>query len=117
MAKVGYVLEMTIVAGKLDEFKALAEGFIGPTKAEEPGTLTYQWYISEDGSRALLHEVFADSAAMLNHLGRVGPTLGPLMAIAPITRFEVIGMVSADAKSALADFGAVHFPHFAGFQR
>lgn len=117
MTTVGYVIEMTIADGKLDEFKAMATGFIGGTQANEPDTLTYQWYISEDGARALLHESFTTSEAMLTHLGNVGPELPNLLAIAPITRFEVFGSVSDGAKEALAPFNAVHFPHHGGFTR
>lgn len=117
MSKISYIIELTIAAGKVDEFKAMAKGFIGGVQANEPNTLGYQWYLCEDGSRAILQETFSSSEALLTHLGNVGPSLPPLFAIAPITRFEVIGSASDDAREALAGLGAVHFPHMAGFDR
>ena len=117
MSVVGYVIEMTINEGSLDEFKEKAAGYIDGVQANEPDTLVYEWYLAEDGSRALLQEMFTNTDAMLTHLGNVGESLPSLLAIAPITRFEVIGSVTDAAKEALEAFNAVHFPHMAGFTR
>lgn len=117
MSQLSYLLQLNIADGKLDEFKTMADGYIAATRDKEPTTLTYQWYVSEDGKTALIHEAFTDSAALLAHLGNVGPTLPALLAIAPITRFEVMGTASDAARAALADLGAVHHPHHNGFQR
>lgn len=117
MDKIGYILELTIMDGKVDEFKTMAAGFIEAVRADEPETLVYQWYLREDGTRAVLQEMFSSSEALLNHLGNVGPSLPTLLAIAPITRFEVIGSASDEAREALAGLGAVHFPRLGGFDR
>ncbi len=114
---VAYVVELTIEEGKQDAFKQKAAKYIEQVEAGEPGTLAYQWFLAEDGSRCLLYENFADSNALLAHLANVGPSLPDLLAIAPITRFEVLGEASADARAALADFGTVHFPSIGGFDR
>ena len=82
-----------------------------------PTPFGYQWYLGEDGTRCLLHETFKDSEALLTHLGNVGPSLPELLEIAPITRVEVLGSVSAAARDALAGLGAVHFPSLGGFDR
>ena len=117
MSKISYIIEFTINDGKVDEFRTKAEGYIESVKGNEPETLGYQWYLSEDGTRCLLQETFATSEAMLTHLGNVGPSLPELLAIAPITRLEVLGSASAAAVDALADLGAVHFPSIGGFDR
>ncbi len=117
MSKVSYVLQMTINDGQLDKFKEMATGFVSQTEAGEAGTLGYNWWISEDGKYCLLEEKFESSEAMLVHLGNVGPVLPDLMAVAPITRLEVYGAASAEAREVLAGLGAVHFAHHAGFTR
>ena len=117
MSKVSYVVEFTINDGKLEEFKAKSASYIEAVKANEPGTLGYQWFLAEDGKRCLVHEVFRDSAALMAHLELVGPTLPNLLAIAPITRVEVLGSASGAARAALAQLGAVHCPHLGGFDR
>ncbi|MDH3216344.1 MAG: antibiotic biosynthesis monooxygenase [Candidatus Krumholzibacteria bacterium] len=117
MNTVSYVLEFTIKDGKVDEFKSMAAGYISTVKENEPGTLGYQWFLGESGNRCLLLETFSSSDAMLTHLANVGPSLPDLLAIAPITRVEVLGTVSDEARDALAALDAAHFPHFDGFDR
>ena len=117
MSKASYVLEFTINDGKLEEFKAKSAGYIEAVKANEPGTLGYQWFLAEDGKRCLVHEAFRDSEALMAHLAHVGPTLPDLLAVAPITRVEVLGSASDAARAALTQLGAVHFPHLGGFDR
>jgi quinol monooxygenase YgiN len=117
MSKISYILEFTIAGGKADEFKTKAQGYIDAVQKNEPGTLGYQWYVDDGGTRCLVHETFASSEALLAHLQHVGPSLPELLAIAPITRLEVLGSASTEAKDALAALGAVHFPHLGGFAR
>ncbi len=112
-----YLLELSIEDGHLEDFKEKAAGYVSAVKKNEPDTLSYQWHLAEDGSRCLLHEKFASSEALLAHLANVGPSLPDLLAIAPITRFEVLGSASDEARQALADLGAQHFPHLDGFDR
>jgi quinol monooxygenase YgiN len=118
MSKVSYIIEFTIEDGKLDEFKKMATGLAAATEADEPESLTYQWYLAGDDRKCLLHEAFASSEAMLHHLGSVGPSLPDLLAIAPITRLEVMGAVSDAGREALAGLGPVHYPNrISGFER
>lgn len=114
---ISYLIQFTIEDGKTEEFKKLADGFIALTQANEPNTLSYQWWVAEEGPHALLYETFTDSDGLLTHLGNVGPSLPDLLAIAPITRWEVFGDASADARKAMADLGAVYFSHSNGFDR
>jgi len=117
MSKVSFLLELAIKDGQLQAFKEIARGLIKTVQDGEPGTLTYQWRIGEDGKACLLHDVYKDSEALLTHLGNVGPSLPELFAIAPITRFDVLGPASNDVRAALADFSPNYFPDFAGFDR
>ena len=115
MSKVHYLIEFTISDGKKAEFESKAKGFVAATEANEQTTLEYNWYV--DGNKCLLYEAFENSEALLLHLGNVGPALPDLLAIAPITRFEVLGAVSDDARNALATLGVAFFPLLTGFTR
>lgn len=117
MANVAYLFELTIGNGKTQEFSEKAAAYTEAVQANEPGTLEYQWWLSEDGSRCLLKEAFDSSESLLTHLVNVGPSLPDLLAIAPITRFEVFGELSADARKALDELGAAYFTHLVGFER
>jgi quinol monooxygenase YgiN len=117
MSDVAYLFELTIEPGKQDEFAKLATGYTEAVRAGENGTREYQWWLAEDGSRCLLKETFDSSESLLEHLANVGPSLPELLAIAPITRFEVFGELSAEARTAVDELGAVHFSHLVGFTR
>ena len=117
MAPVAYLFEMTIQDGKVDEFKEKAAAYTAAVKDGEQGTLEYQWWLSEDGTRSLLKEAFDSSESLLKHLENVGPSLPDLLAIAPITRFEVFGEVSPEARSELDSLGAQYVTHLVGFER
>lgn len=114
---IAYIVELTIEEGQKKAFEEKARTYASSVENSEPETTTYQWYLAEDGSRCILHECFTDSAALLRHLANVGPSLPDLLAIAPITRFEVLGTASPEVKEALQDFGTVYFPHLTGFER
>ena len=117
MSKIGYLFEFTINDGGLDTFKELAAGYAASVEANEPNTTTYQWYLAADGSKCLLHEEFTDSGALMQHLANVGPSLPDLLAVAPVTRVEVFGIPSDEAREALDGFGATYLQHLAGFSR
>jgi quinol monooxygenase YgiN len=117
MARVAYLFELTIKDGKLEEFKKQAAGYTDAVRDGEPGTLEYQWWLSEDGTRCLLKEAYDSSESLLKHLENVGPSLPDLMAIAPITRSEVFGELSPEARTALDSVGAQYLSHLVGFER
>ncbi len=117
MSKISYLVEFTISEGKVEEFKEKAQGYIQAVQENEPGTLTYQWWLSDDGTTALIQEGFDSQEALLTHLGNVGPSLPELLAIAPLASLKVFGTANDQVRGALADLGAQHFPHLAGFDR
>ena len=117
MADVQYLIELTISEGNEDEFAAKAAAYSQATESSESGTLGYNWYRAEKGATCVLHERFDSSESLLTHLGNVGPSLPELLAIAPITRFEVLGAISSEARAALDTLGVAYFTHLAGFTR
>ncbi len=115
---VHWILEVAIKDGELDNFKALAEEMSAATKANEPGTLAYEWFVSADGKTCHIYERYADSAATMVHLGSFGANFAErLLAIAEPKRFDVYGNPDDQVRAALAGFGAVHFDQVAGFAR
>ncbi len=117
MSQVSYLVEFTINDGQLDAFKDKVKSLSASVKESEPGTVGYRWCMGEDNAHCLVHESFESSDAFLFHLQNTGPSLPALLALAPITRCEVFGSVSDEAREALATLGAKHFPDYAGFTR
>ena len=90
---------------------------IESTRAE-PGTLMYEWSISEDGSVIHGYERFADSGGAVAHLSAFGEKFAQrfLAAVDP-TRLSVYGTPSEEAKKALGALGPVYLAPLGGFAR
>jgi quinol monooxygenase YgiN len=112
-------VSLAIRDGKLDEFQAVARELLGITR-KEPGTLAYEWYLSDDGKRCKLIESYADADALLAHIaGAAGAQVGvpKLLRTAEVTGFQVYGDPDPKAKEVLAGFGAEIFFRWDGLGR
>ena len=110
-------VHLSVRPGELDPFRKMVDELTNSVEAEEPGTRSYEWFLSDDGADCYLTEVYADSDGLMAHLAHIGPALGPLLAIAPTSEVLVFGSVNAQAKEALEGFGARLVPRVAGFAR
>jgi quinol monooxygenase YgiN len=116
-ARISWVLEVVVKPGQLDTFRALMEEMVTSTRAE-PGALTYEWFVDDDGRVVHLYERYADSPAALAHLGTFGEWFaGRFLAAADPTRLTVMGRPSDEARAALSGLGAAYLSPFGGFVR
>ena len=114
---VSWLLEVAVKPGQFDEFKAVLAEMIESTKAES-GALIYEWSIGDDGSTAHASERYADSAAVLAHLGTFGEKFAQrLLGAVDVTRFVVYGAPSDEAIGALSAFGPSYMTPLGGFAR
>jgi quinol monooxygenase YgiN len=115
--QVSWVLELAVKPGKLDEFRALMHEMVDSTRGE-PGALSYEWFVSDDGAAVHIYERYADSAAAMAHLGTFGQTFaGRFLAAVDPTRFTVFGDPSDETRAVLDGFGATYMSDFGGFVR
>jgi quinol monooxygenase YgiN len=113
-----WVLELAIKPGELNNFKALMNEMVKATQANEPNTLNYEWLISKDDKSCHLYERYADSAAVMTHLGTFGQNFAErFMAALQPTRFTVYGNPSDEVIKALGGFGPVFMAPIGGFAR
>jgi len=115
---IAWMLELDVRPGKLEELRALIDEMVAGTKQAEPGTLSYEWSLSSDGSRCHIYEKYADSPAALTHLGNFGERYAArfLGALAP-TRLVVYGSPNDALKQAMAAFNPSYMDSVAGFTR
>jgi len=113
--KVHFVIDLTILEGKFEDFAATVKLMTDDT-AKEPGALEYEWFLSKDRSRCRLLETYANEDAVQKHLaGAVVQKLVPkLLTFATISRFEVYGIPDAQSAAALTSLGAEIYPHWHG---
>lgn len=114
---VSWNLQLAIRDGYLDDARELMNQMVSAT-LEEPGTQVYEWFLSEDDKICHINERYADSDAVMAHLGNFGSRFADrfLACFEPVS-FSVYGEPSAEARAALDGLGAAYFGWFGGFNR
>jgi quinol monooxygenase YgiN len=111
-------VSLAIHEGKLNEFQTIAREMVETTQ-KEPGTLRYEWYLSNDGKGCHVIETYADGDALLAHLA--GPAVKEgvpkMLNTANVKGFEVYGNPGPKAREVLSDFGAEIFLYWHGLRR
>ena len=97
----------------LSEFKRLAGEALKIT-AEEPGVLQYDWFFNEDESKCVVREIYADSDAVLTHLGFVGDLLGKIIEVGGGIEIEVFGDPSDTLIKATETLQPTIYSYFQG---
>jgi quinol monooxygenase YgiN len=115
--KVTLLVEFRVEPGRLDAFRAAGRAFRASVERHEMGTLVYDWWLSEDGKRAVNVEVFADPDALVAHMANVAPLQGDLAAAATLVRLDVLGALSEDARAAIEASATGWFSRLGGIDR
>jgi quinol monooxygenase YgiN len=63
-----WVLTADLPEGKHDELRTLMVEMTAATRADEPGCLVYDWFLTEDERGCHILESYADEAALLTHV-------------------------------------------------
>ena len=113
-----WILEVSIKDGKAGELESLIATMAQAAEANEPGTLGYEWVISEDRTIGQVFEHYASSEAALTHLDSFNKNFAAklLMLVEP-GRYTVYGRPSAALKAAIAGFGPAYMQKAGGFER
>ena len=89
-----------IAPENLAAFKALAAE-AGAIVAEEPGTLQYDWFLNDNETVCVVRETYADSGAVLAHLGHLGDLLGRLIPLGGGVSIDLFGRPSTELTAAM----------------
>ena len=89
---------------------------VAATEANEPDTLNYELFISEDEQTCYIYERYVDSAVTMIHFATFGEKFAErIVATVEPTRFVVYGNPDETVRGVLAGFGAVHMEEIGGF--
>src|SRR3979411_1951662 len=117
---ISWVNELAVKDGKLETFRELMDEMVSGAR-DQPGTLSYQWYISPDGGTVHVVETYADSAAVVDPHVRDGCTLkngaGRFIDCVDVTRVTAYGDPDASAREILDRLGATYHSAWGGFSR
>lgn len=115
---VSWLLELEVQEGRQSDFRDLVAEMVAATRTNEAGTLAYEWSTSAEGKQCHIFERYADSAAVLTHLGTFGERFaGRFLEILRPVRFVVYGVPRTDVQAALAGFNPVYMQPAGGFSR
>lgn len=114
---ISLIAHLSVRDGRLNDARELMNEMVAATR-QETGTQKYELFISEDGKTVHANEQFADSDAVMVHLGKFGSKFGDrfLSCFEPRS-LSVYGEPSGEARAAFDDLGAAYLESFGGFTR
>jgi quinol monooxygenase YgiN len=115
---VRFTVELTIKDGRLEEYERLVDAMIAGSE-KEPGTVVYEFTLSEDRTKGRILEGFDGADAVRDHMqgSVVGELVPQLLELATIDVFTVDGDPGPLAREMLAGFGARFYDHWKRFTR
>ncbi len=114
---VSWNLQLSVRSGCLDDARGLMNEMVEATRDEE-GTEGYEWFLSGDGMSCHICERYADSDAVMVHLGNFGSKFADrFLACFEPSALYVYGEPSDNARAALDGFSATYLGTFGGFSR
>lgn len=115
---ISWMFELTLNEGQIDNLKKIMAEMVEVTKANEQGTISYEWTISEDQKKCHINERYRDSEATLTHLATfLSQYAAKLMEFGTATRFVVYGNPDEEVKKILEGFNAIYMLPIGGFTR
>ena len=115
--EVFWLYEVGVRPGGGDALRDLMAELVDSARAE-PGTLTYQWTISDDDTVAHVYERYADSTSTLAHLAVFRETFAErFLAVVERRRLVLYGQPEDAINQALSGLGPVLMSPLTGFDR
>jgi quinol monooxygenase YgiN len=102
-----------IEKSNLDAFKRGVATAIEGSR-QEPGTVQYDWFSTEDESAFLVREKFECSEAFLSHVEDATDTLAQLVELGGGLKLEIFGSPTAELLEAVADAGPIVYSFVEG---
>ena len=101
---------MTCDAADLPKAEAIFEQFIAKVEADEPGVVTYHYFVDEDPCVIHVIEEFATPEAMVDHYTSLDVAkVGELLEIVQLGDSHYFGDPTPAEQEILAGFGTVHY--------
>ncbi|MEO8666679.1 MAG: antibiotic biosynthesis monooxygenase [Ignavibacteria bacterium] len=113
-----WITAAKVKEGQFVNLKTLMNEMVASAKANEPGTLNYEWFISDDGKYCHLYEHFKDSESAQNHMNSFVKNFAKrFMEALEIKNFNVYGSPSEELAKILVPSGAVLMKPLGGFKK
>jgi quinol monooxygenase YgiN len=116
MAETTLLVDFVIKPGKVEDFKKAAQALFARTQ-DEPGTLRYEYFLADDGSRNVNIEVFKDADAFVYHNRNVADLIPALLETVDVNRIDIIGDANDELFTELEGNDLKHFEMLGGIIR
>ena len=99
----------SVLPGNLDEVKRLLRLLVERVRSEDPGTMSYEWYLGDNEGDLYLVGQWRDSKAPIAHeaLFAQDPLVSEFHEKAPLSRSELFGNMSDELARLLPGIKAV----------
>jgi len=115
---VSWMFELTINDGRDSDFRALAAEMAAATERNEPGTLDYEWYVSDDGRQLHLFERYADADAAMIHMETFDEHyMARFFDVLTPTRLTLFGAADERVRAGMAELAPQIVTRAEGFSR
>ena len=111
MSELKVTARFKIPGSNVAEFKSLARACMECVRDKDTGTLQYDWFFNEDGTECMVHETYASSDAVLEHVGNLGDLFGSLLGISELA-LEVFGAPTEELAAATSSLDVTVYGHF-----
>jgi quinol monooxygenase YgiN len=115
--EVVYVDRFQLREGRLDDFKRYATEVTAFVEENEPGVISFSYYVDEEGSRGTAIFVFSDADALDLHLDLVSSRFQKGYELLSAADIELLGQPSDRAIQMGKSFNARVKTKLAGFSR
>ena len=113
-----FYLDLNVINNSVNVEEFL-NGVVESVNENEPGTILYEYYLSEDKKKVSLIEIYKTDADAVIHMKNflAAPHSGPFLENFEIESFKVMGNSSNELKEILNDFTRDHRKLIRGFKR
>ena len=113
--EVSWHVELTLKSGQIESFQALTGEMVEAARSDS-GVLSYQRFVSNDGTLIHVYERYADSAAALTHPRNFAKNFSSrYLTMVERRRFLVFGRPNDELRRLLNEFGAIYLRPFGDF--
>jgi quinol monooxygenase YgiN len=91
-----FIVELEVKPGQIGDLRTVMGQMADLTRTDEPGTLNYEWFLSEDGTACHIYERYADSAAAVAHSATFPAELGQRAQAFRPTRLTAYGTITEE---------------------
>ncbi len=114
MGNIQLTARFLIHEGKEEEFKSMAIQCMNIVREKEKDTtLQYDWYFNEGNNECVVRETYADSNALLTHIGNNAEYLGKFLEISDFYP-EIYGSPTETLLNTVAGFNPKIYSFYQG---